>query len=294
MKPRGWQPTGSNALVYRALQAAYPQGLTSVQLRAALPGINPKTLEGTTWRLKADGWLAQAESGGPWTVVPSRGLPPYTGSPEAMPAGLTLHQRALALLQASTPGLDTAQLAQMLEASEEAVDAALETDVARHALVTCTVIRDGHKLVHYRASACGPRSHDWASQSTTAFDKSMAQRAKGVAQGSLPHGGVSADEKAALLAPAAGQAETPTQVIERLVFPGRARPEQAAPECAVRPEPEPENQCFECALYSTGSLVIESDGRCIELPLEHTRRLLHYLDGLRADDIVERALREVA
>jgi hypothetical protein len=55
---------------------------------------------------------------------------------------------------------------------------------------------------------------------------------------------------------------------------------------------ETEPQDFVAALYSDGILVIESNGTVVELPLEHTTKLMHYLDFMRAGDLVH-GLKEV-
>lgn len=44
---------------------------------------------------------------------------------------------------------------------------------------------------------------------------------------------------------------------------------------------------FRCALYNDGQLYIKSNGTEHTLPIEHTRQLLHYLDGLNAPDRVQ-------
>lgn len=46
---------------------------------------------------------------------------------------------------------------------------------------------------------------------------------------------------------------------------------------------------FLCALYSDGALSIESHGHAICLPLEHTRRLMHYLGGMAVEQVLEAA-----
>jgi hypothetical protein len=76
--------------------------------------------------------------------------------------------------------------------------------------------------------------------------------------------GVGAEEKAALLASA------------------------AAPQPIVQGEP-----AFECALFNDGRLLVISNGRQLDIPVEHTRKLLHYLDHLRGDAVVEAALGEL-
>lgn len=43
---------------------------------------------------------------------------------------------------------------------------------------------------------------------------------------------------------------------------------------------------FMCALYSNGALLIDSNDELVTLPLEHTRRLLHYLEHLGAADLL--------
>jgi len=50
--------------------------------------------------------------------------------------------------------------------------------------------------------------------------------------------------------------------------------------------PDPE---FLCALFSDGVLSITSNGKHLDLPLKHTRRLVRYLDGLAVDVMVGEA-----
>lgn len=52
----------------------------------------------------------------------------------------------------------------------------------------------------------------------------------------------------------------------------------------------PEDESFVCALYSDGVLWLQANGQQFSLPLDYTRQLLHYLDKLRANDVVEDAL----
>lgn len=59
---------------------------------------------------------------------------------------------------------------------------------------------------------------------------------------------------------------------------------------AAAPQPAPQvndpDDAFVCALFSDGRLLVESGGRQLDLPLEHTRALLHYLDHLRGTELV--------
>ena len=48
----------------------------------------------------------------------------------------------------------------------------------------------------------------------------------------------------------------------------------------------PADPDFLCALFSDGVLSIDSNGQHVDLPLEHTRKLLRYLEGLAADAVV--------
>jgi hypothetical protein len=52
--------------------------------------------------------------------------------------------------------------------------------------------------------------------------------------------------------------------------------------CSAPGDPE-----FLCALFSNGVLSIESNGHHLDLPLEHTRKLLHYLEHTGAVELVE-------
>jgi hypothetical protein len=54
-----------------------------------------------------------------------------------------------------------------------------------------------------------------------------------------------------------------------------------------RVDPLVEDEGFLCALHSDGCLWIVADGRQFDLPLDYTRRLLHYLDHIRADALIE-------
>lgn len=56
------------------------------------------------------------------------------------------------------------------------------------------------------------------------------------------------------------------------------------PRATIEGEPD-----FLCALYSDGVLNIESHGHSICLPLEHTRRLMHYLESLAVGQVLEAA-----
>lgn len=47
-----------------------------------------------------------------------------------------------------------------------------------------------------------------------------------------------------------------------------------------------EDAGFICALYSDGVLWLQADGKQFDLPLLYTRQLLHYLDHMRAAELV--------
>lgn len=47
-----------------------------------------------------------------------------------------------------------------------------------------------------------------------------------------------------------------------------------------------EDEGFLCALYSDGVLWLQADGKQFDLPLLYTRQLLHYLDHMRAAELV--------
>lgn len=62
---------------------------------------------------------------------------------------------------------------------------------------------------------------------------------------------------------------------------GRTTPDGDPNHTSVPEDPE-----FLCALFSDGVLSIDSNGQHVDLPLEHTRKLLRYLKGLAADAVV--------
>lgn len=67
-----------------------------------------------------------------------------------------------------------------------------------------------------------------------------------------------------------------------------AAPADEAPEAVAEPvaPAQAPSRDFICALDSDGDLYINSNGSELILYVEHTRKLLHYLDHLRADELL--------
>lgn len=206
---------------------------------------------------------------------------------------------ALTLIDAAAAGMDSEALADKLGLASRDVVALLAKHVASGRLVSCDVQRalDG-ELVHmvmYRSSMASPSSlGDWRLKGSPEPREGDREHPPRAARQLL----ASQEPKLALPvlevdidAVHRKQRESVADVIEGeaagLEYLGQATVEVLRDDPAETSTAEVE---FQCALYSGGQLVIESHGKHIELPLAHTRRLLHYLDRVCGEDIVASVL----
>ncbi len=227
-----------------------------------------------------------------------------------------LADQALALIAKTPGGFDTEQLAQKLGTDLAQIDAALAPAVAQHRLVTCGVLRGAHTLTQYRCSA-GGKGGDWRAHGSLGFHSGMtAQQLQAEQEAQAAKAAELAREvrrspvrkpgpPRAPAAPAASATPSaPVEVASEVVDAAPTAPPPPAPlpylgeldidaahrKAPVRTEPQADQKAaqkaqeapdrFLCALYSNGALLIDSNSELVTLPLEHTRKLLRYLDHL--------------
>lgn len=227
-----------------------------------------------------------------------------------------LAEQALVLVTKAPGGLDTEQLAQKLGASLAEIDAALAPAVAQHRLVTCGLLRGSHALTQYRCSA-GGKGDDWRTHGSLGFHSGMtAQQLQAEQEAQATKAAELAREvrrspvrkpapprEPALPAVPAAPA-APVEVASEVVDAAPAAPPPAPPpylgeldidaahgKAPMPTEPQAAQKAqeadrFMCALYSNGALLIDSNGELVTLPLEHTRKLLSYLDHLGAPELL--------
>lgn len=233
------------------------------------------------------------------------------------------------LLKKHTPGYDTDELALRIGCTAEEVDRALLPALEDHMLVSCGILRGGRYLQHYRLSAGGVAGYDWRKQAQATWlnrgqqlEQELAAR-RGVFTPVVPPApkppayqvttapaplpapqppkAEVASEVVAPATPAAPPAPTPVPFVGELDIDAVHRQARTRTSLGVSAEekaallqtPVAAEEKFECALFNDGRLLVVSNGRQIDLPVDHTRKLLHYLDHLRGDALVEAVLGEL-
>lgn len=161
---------------------------------------------------------------------------------------------AIELLKKSGDGLSSFCLAAKLDTTVQAIDTTLEAATAYVMRTRERKRLDADSWVscwHYRL-------RDGAKVPPTAIAEVSALQS--------PLGaGVSAEEKTAVLG---------------------AAPTSSACGLIQMPSPDAEGLGFMCALSTEGDMLIESNGTRLVLPVEHTRRMLRYLDKLAYDELL--------
>lgn len=206
-----------------------------------------------------------------------------------------LASRALALIMQSTTGLSSYELGEELDSEEAEIDAALAMHVAMQTLVSCKVQRSHGtgkllQLTLYRNSTVGV---------PLVQISTPAQRGEREPVPPVPPVSESQAVRDMINA-ACDVLTTTTPPPEPFLAPMLKLPlvDDVGMDAVHRKFPPDEGAAsssasgFTCALYNDGILVIESDGVEVQLPLAHTTKLLHYLDHLRAGDLVT-GLKEV-
>jgi hypothetical protein len=266
----------------------------------------------------ATGWVIR--------INQAAALPPLAGLTVAEASADEARLGALAaaagkLLMASDRGSDSECLATALDASINEIDAALLPAVVDRKLVTCALARFGGVMQHYRISSEGAAHYDWRTECEAAWQRqngAMTQALNARAPAAIRADVASEVMEATVLptpAPAAMrvpylgtldidaiQAKYPARTPARTPAPAPAADAavsaaekqllqhlgdedlgsgvaQALAETAEAAE-------FLAALYSDGQMLIQSGTRQVHLPLAHTTKLLHYLDHMRAGDLV--------
>lgn len=218
-------------------------------------------------------------------------------------AGDALNLRALELLKKHAAGLNSRELAEQLGVTKEAVEAALAPHVEAHHLVTAGQWKDGEQATLYRIGMAGVQAEDWRrlglGGGAAAF-KSLTPLPTSVPVAPKP--APAAPKTQATKAAPTTAAEVASEVVDPvppapapqpgIPYAGELDIDAADRAAAAREGRELDN--FVCWLTSNGHLYIQQEGRRTHLTLSDTRKLLHYLDGLSASQLVERAWENAA
>lgn len=359
---QAWSPDKSQARLWTLLKPCGEVGLSYDAICAALPDLKRDYISCNLGILKRAGYTETFASTTPhmWRVVAGSPVPKIKGAEVAQAArpaaaaegkaeGPTLNYgdvaaKAGALLGKHPAGLDSDALAKAIGVHAAEVDAALLPAVMAHVLTTCSLLRAGRQLVHYRLSAGPVMQYGWREQTLATWSNRKAEMVAELNRRGAP---VTPPPPAPPAPPAAPRAPSPATAPKPAPAPVAQRevkPEVASEVLDAAPPPPPQPRVgvpfvgeldidavyrnqpklagvsaeekaalleaidterpqaaaevreaadFICALYSTGDLLIESGNAKVTLPLQHTRKLLHYLDHLRGDELVESVLGEL-
>lgn len=176
MRAPGWMPDGTKARLYYTLRLAHPIGLTTPELQRLLGG-GRKAVENQLAVLSTERWVGQTKPGQPWKVLDPERKPPIAcpGMGLAEAVNYTLEERAFEALRRQLAGMDSQALAELLGCTADEVERAIERSPCRYALVSCTVLRQGQRLVLYRLSAGGVRANSWTDQRDNSFQNYRAR-----------------------------------------------------------------------------------------------------------------------
>jgi hypothetical protein len=238
---------------------------------------------------------------------------------ERLPAdAASIGEQALLLIEKEPAGLNSGELADRLQCLSETVEEALALHVSTHRLVACAVKNSFGDFTHYRVSAgvaqVALADNVWKKNTVTptpapapAAPKPAKVAKPAPAPSPLPLVGeididaicrkpvvptttprvTPADLQErmdnAAIPPALRGGPAPNELVPPADFWSEMQREHHAAPVAPAAAEGDDEEAFLCALFSSGTLVIESDGNQLSLPVEHTRQLLHYLDHIRAD-----------
>ena len=191
------------------------------------------------------------------------------GPATAPRANPDLERQVYDLVIASPTGRDTESLAKELDSTPEQIEQLLALHVKQHRLVSCGVLRGGVAYRHFRVSAGASLKYHFgfAGLATAAPEQKHAPIQPPAPEPTLGQQIAKQEEKPKPV-------EAPHEVA--------AMAKSAAPAAPA----EAPFQEFLCHVDSDGDTYIFSNGEEIELPIEHTRKLMRYFALIKADSIV--------
>jgi hypothetical protein len=240
--------------------------------------------------LKRGGYATKPSvQGGRWRATEKRLL--EDAGPKVNVAELAeLAERADRLICAQPAGLTSLELALELGVGVDLIEAALAPAVEKHHFITCTVVKAGLIGTAYRLSSSGTMRFDWRTQSETVWKNTKAAMLARPSKPARPDvtPAVSALETPSPQPDPDSTTDSTTGSVSVWSFTG-GTPLRELPVIEM-PSEGPDLGAMEsdflCAIYSNGSFFIEAHGARITLKLQHTRRLLHYIEHMRASDLV--------
>lgn len=206
-----------------------------------------------------------------------------------------LERHAFDLVVANPNGRDSGSLAEELGCTSERIEQLLALHVEQHRLVTCGVWRGGLTFLQYRASAGSSLVFDWSAQRLSATTSAQKMLPITPPPAAAPEPSlrqqIAAKEKATKVSAPAPITAQPATNKEPITFPSPSAgwgkllsPGDTVnfPEGALKLEVTEGNDGFLCYVDSDGDTYIHSNGEQIELPIEHTRKLMRYFALINA------------